>query len=271
MIIIGEKINGTRKSVAKAIEERDEAFIKDLALKQVEAGAHYLDINAGTHPNQEPEDMVWLINTVQGVTDVTLCLDSANPQALATGIKAVKKTPMINSLSGEKDRIEGVLPLAREYKTELVVLAMDDNGIPKTGEDRLDIIRDVIDMTRQNDLPDENLFIDPLITALATDTESGNMALETMRRIKEEFPKVHLTAGLSNISYGLPERSIVNQAFVVLAIASGLDSVIINPEDRDLRGILCATELVLGKDDYCLNFIKAYRSGEIGVPQETKI
>jgi cobalamin-dependent methionine synthase I len=270
MIVIGEKINGTRTSVAKAIKERDEAFIEDLARRQVEAGAHYLDINAGTHPDQEPEDMVWLINTVQGVSDVTLCLDSANPQALATGIKAVKKTPMINSLSGEKDRLEGVLPLACEHKTELVVLAMDDNGIPKTGEDRVNIIRNLVNVTRQNDLPDENLFIDPLIAALATDTESGNMALETMRRIKEEFPRVHLTAGISNISYGLPERSIVNRAFVALAIATGLDSVIINPEDRDLRGILFATELVLGKDSYCLNYIKAYRSGEIGTGQETK-
>lgn len=270
MIIIGEKINGTRKGVAEAISERDEEFIKDLALRQLEAGANYLDINAGTHPDKEPDDMVWLINTVQEVTDVTLCLDSANPKTLATGIKAVKKRPMINSLSGEKDRIQGVLPLASEHKTELIVLAMDDNGIPKTGEDRLDIICDLIDMTRKNDLPDENLYIDPLITTIATGTESGNMAFETMRRVKEEFPKVHLAAGISNISYGLPARSIINQAFVALAIASGLDSVIINPEDRDLRGTLYAAELVLGKDDYCLNFIQAYRSGKIGVLKEIK-
>ena len=267
MIVIGEKINGTRPSVAKAIMARDEKFIGDLAKRQVDAGANFLDINAGTHPDKESEDMVWLINTVQGVTDVTLCLDSANPLALTAGIESVNKTPMINSLSGEKDRIEGILPLAAEHQTELVVLAMDDDGIPKTGMERLAIIKNIIRLTRKNGLPDENLYIDPLITTIATDSGSGNMALETMGRIKEGFPEVHLTAGLNNISYGLPARSIINQAFFAIAIASGLDSVILNPEDRDLLGILYAAELVLGQDDYCLNFIQAYRAGKIGAKE----
>ena len=132
MIVIGEKINGTRKRVKEAIAEKDAAFIKDLALRQVKAGAVYLDVNAGTTPEKEPEDMIWLINTVQEETDVTLCLDSANPAALSAGIKAVNKTPMINSLSGEKDRVEKVLPLACEHQTELIVLALDDSGIPDT-------------------------------------------------------------------------------------------------------------------------------------------
>jgi cobalamin-dependent methionine synthase I len=267
MIVIGEKINGTRKRVAEAIKKRDRDFIKDLALRQVEAGAGYLDVNAGTLPQDEPEDMVWLINTVQEATDVTLCLDSANPKALAAGIEAVNRNPMINSLSGEKNRLEGVLPLACEHKTELIVLALDDKGIPKTVEERLVIIRTLVGMTRQGGLPDENLYIDPLITTIATGTESGNMAFEAMRRIKEEFPEAHLTAGLSNISYGLPARSIVNQAFAVLAIAAGLDSAIINPEDASLRSMLYAAELVLGRDKRCQNFTSAYRAGLVGQPK----
>jgi len=267
MIIIGEKINGTRKLVKEAIAERNEEFIRGLALRQVDAGADYLDVNAGTAPEKEPEDMVWLIETIQGATDTTLCLDSANPHALAAGLKAVNKTPMINSLSGEKDRVEKVLPLACEHKTELVVLALDDSGIPDTVEKRLAIIRKLIGMTRDGDLPDENLYIDPLITAIATDIESGNTAFDAMRRIKEEFPGVHLTGGLSNISFGLPSRSIVNQAFAVLAIAAGMDCAIIDPENINLRSMTYAAEMVLGRDKYCLNFTKAYRAGIIAKPK----
>ncbi|MBW2322961.1 MAG: methyltetrahydrofolate cobalamin methyltransferase, partial [Deltaproteobacteria bacterium] len=261
MIVIGEKINGTRKSVAKAIEEKNREFIKNLAIRQVEAGADYLDINAGTHPDKETTDMEWLVQTVQEVTDVTLCLDSANPKALATGLEVANKTPMLNSLSGEKDRLEGVLPLACEYKTGLIVLAMDDNGIPATVEERLEIVKTLVGMTREGGLPDENLYIDPLITTLATDTESGNRAFEAMRLIKEQFPAVHLTAGLSNISFGLPSRSIINQVFAALAIAAGMDSAIFNPEDAELRAIIYAAEAVLGKDDYCMNYLRAYRAG----------
>ncbi|MBW2092112.1 MAG: methyltetrahydrofolate cobalamin methyltransferase [Deltaproteobacteria bacterium] len=268
MIVIGEKINGTRKSVARAIEARDDGFIKDLALRQVEAGADYLDVNAGTHPDKEPDDMVWLIEAVQAATDVTLCLDSANSKALAAGLKAVKKTPMLNSLSGEKDRLEGVLPLACEHKTGLIVLAMDDNGIPDTVEKRVEIVRVLVDMTREGGLPDENLYVDPLITTLATDTQSGKQAFEAMRLIREQFPKAHLTAGLSNISYGLPVRTVINQAFAVLAIAAGMDTAIIDPEDKGLRSVIYAAEAVLGRDDYCMNYLRAYRAGLIGKPQE---
>lgn len=270
MIVIGEKINGTRKSVAQAINERDADFIKDLALRQAEAGADYLDVNAGTHPEREPDDLVWLVNTIQEVTDTTLCLDSANPKALEAGIKCVNKTPMINSLSGEKNRVEGVLPLACEHMTELVMLALDDKGIPKTGEDRLEIVRTLIEMTRKGGLPDKNLYVDPLVTTIATSTESGNMAFETIRRIKEEFPEVHITSGLSNISFGMPLRSVINQAFAVLAMASGMDSAIVNPEDRDFRTITFAAELVLGRDRHCLNFTRAYRAGKIGNGKTTK-
>jgi len=270
MIIIGEKINGTRKSVAQAIIDRDAGFIRDLALRQVEAGADYLDVNAGTHPDREPADMVWLIDTVQEGTDTTLCLDSANPRALAAGIEAARKTPMINSLSGEADRLKNVLPLACEYQAELIVLAMDDKGIPKTAEDRLSIVARLVGLTREGGLPDEKLYIDPLITTIATDIQGGNMAFETMRRIREVFPEAHITAGLSNISYGLPLRSLVNRTFAALAIASGLDSAIINPEDRDLMGAIYAAEMILGMDNYCMNFTRAYRAGKIGESKAEK-
>ena len=264
MIIIGEKINGTRKRVKEAIAEKDKSFIQSLALRQVKAGAVYLDVNAGTAPEKEPDDMIWLINIIQEVTDITLCLDSANPNALAAGIKAANKKPMINSLSGEKNRLEEVLPLACENRTELIVLALDDKGIPNTVEKRLEIIRRLVTMTRACGLSDDKLYIDPLITAVSTDIGSGNMAFQAIRRILEEFPELHITGGLSNISFGLPARSIVNQAFAVLAISAGMDTAIIDPEDVNLRGIIHAAEMVLGRDRYCRNFMNAYRAGIIG-------
>jgi len=265
MILIGEKINGTRKQVAKAIQERDAGFVRDLALRQFENGASYLDINAGTLSEKEPDDMVWLVENVQeAAPDAILCLDSANHAALKAGIEKATKTPMLNSLTGEKFRIDRVLPLACEFQTELTVLALDDKGIPKTSEGRLGIVRRLVEMTRKGGLSDDKLYIDPLIMPIATGTELGNVTLETCRKILSEFPEVHLTCGLSNISFGMPLRSILNQAFIVLLIQAGMDSAIINPDERDLRGVMMAAEAVLGKDRHCLNFNRAFRAGKIG-------
>jgi 5-methyltetrahydrofolate corrinoid/iron sulfur protein methyltransferase len=265
MIIIGEKINGTRKQVAQAIQNRDANFIRDSATRQFESGAAYLDINAGTLPRSEPEDMVWLVEVVQeAVPDATLCLDSANHEALKAGIEKAAKTPMLNSLSGEKFRVEGVLPLACKFRIELIVLPLDDSGIPPTSDGRLTIVRRLVQMTRNGGLPDEKLYVDPLVMAIATGTENGNVTLDTCRKIKEEFSNVHLTCGLSNISFGMPLRSILNQAFMVLAIQAGMDSVIINPEERELRGIMMAAETLVGKDRHCMNFNRAFRARRIG-------
>jgi 5-methyltetrahydrofolate corrinoid/iron sulfur protein methyltransferase len=270
MIIIGEKINGTRKQVAQAIQNRDAHFIRDLATRQFESGASYLDINAGTLPQREPEDMVWLVEVVQeAVPDAILCLDSANHEALKAGIEKAAKTPMLNSLSGEKFRVDGVLPLACEFRTDLIVLPLDDNGIPATSDGRLAIVRRLVEMTRGGGLQDEKLYVDPLVMAIATGTENGNVTLDTCRKIKHEFPNVHLTCGLSNISFGMPLRSILNQAFVVLTIQAGMDSVIINPEERELRGIMMAAETLVGKDRHCMNFNRAFRAGTIGPKGES--
>jgi 5-methyltetrahydrofolate corrinoid/iron sulfur protein methyltransferase len=265
VIIIGEKINGTGKKVGRAIHGRDAGFIRELAVRQFEAGATYLDINAGTLPQREPEDMAWLVEVVQeAAPEATLCLDSGNPDALKSGIERSVRIPMLNSLSGEKFRMEGVLPLACEFQNELIVLPLDDQGIPKTVEGRVEIVHRLVAMTRKGGLPDEKLYVDPLIMAISTGTENGKIALETCRRIRETLPKVHLTCGLSNISFGMPLRPTLNRAFMVLAIQAGMDSVIVNPEDRELRGLMMATETLLGKDRYCLNFNRAFRAGKIG-------
>ena len=150
MQIIGEKINGTRKSVAAAIKERNVAAICDLAARQAEAGAAWLDVNAGTHPKQEAEDLIWLIESVQAVTDVPLCLDSANPNALNEAIRAVDRAPMINSISGEPERLSNILPIVAEHGCQVIALAMDGKSVPETSGERMTVIHTVMKATRES-------------------------------------------------------------------------------------------------------------------------
>lgn len=261
MKIIGEKINGTRKRVARAIAERDTDFIKNLAQKQAEAGAAWLDVNAGTHPSREADDLIWLIETIQAVVDTPLCLDSANPAALAVAIKAVNKTPMINSISGEPERLDGILPLVAEHGCQVIALAMDAKKIPETVEGRVAVIEAVIEQTRRAGVPDKHLYIDPLAMTIGTNIQSGMIACDTIRTVHRAYPEIHFTVGLSNISFGLPARSYINRAFLTLALAAGLDSAILDPLDRELGAAILAAELVLGRDRHCLNYTRAYRAG----------
>ncbi len=261
MQIIGEKINGTRKRVAAAIAERDSDYIKNLAVKQAEAGSHWLDVNAGTHPDREIDDLIWLIEQVQAVTDLPLCLDSANPKALSAAVKVVGKTPMINSISGEPERLKNIVPIVAEHGCQVIALAMDDKTIPETSLERLNIIGSLIEHTRAHGIPDSSVYIDPLAMTIGTNTNSAVIALDTMRQVRQGFPDIHLTIGLSNISFGLPARSYINRTFLTLAMQAGLDSAILDPMDADIRAAVLATELVLGRDKHCLNFVRASRAG----------
>ncbi|MBI5965813.1 MAG: methyltetrahydrofolate cobalamin methyltransferase [Chloroflexi bacterium] len=268
MKIIGEKINGTRKRVAQAIAERDAEFIKDLAKKQSDAGAAWLDVNAGTHPDKEPDDLTWLIENVQSVVDTPLSLDSANPKALKIAIKAANKTPMINSISGESERLTNILPIVAEHGCPVIALAMDEKKIPETSEKRFEVITKIIKETRALGIPDSNLYFDPLAMTISTNTNSAVIAFETMRRVRSEYPEAHLTIGLSNISFGLPARSFVNRYFLGMAVQAGLDSAILDPLDREMQAAILTTELILGRDKHCLNYIRASRKGLFDKPAE---
>ena len=261
MKIIGEKINGTRKRVAQAIADRDAAFIQDLANKQANAGAHWLDVNAGTHPDREPDDLVWLVETIQSVVETPICLDSASPKALSAAIKQVNKTPLINSISGEPHRLEGILPLVAEHHCEVIALAMDEKEIPAQSQARIDIIRKVMAATRAAGVADSKVYVDPLVMTIATNIQSANVFFETISALHEAFPEIHFTSGLSNISFGLPARSFINRAFMTLAIAAGLDSAIMDPMDQELKSTIYAAELIAGKDRHCLNYTRAFRAG----------
>ncbi len=261
MKIIGEKINGTRKRVARAIAERDAAFIKDLAFRQAEAGATWLDVNAGTHPDQEAEDLVWLIKTVQPEVSIPLSLDSANPEALKVAIQAVDQTPLINSISGEAERLEKILPLVAAHNCEVIALAMDDKNIPETTEKRIEVIQQVMAATRASGVPDDKVYVDPLVMTIATSNQSAVIACDTIRALRKAYPEIHFTMGLSNVSFGLPARKHVNRGLLALAMQAGLDSAILDPLDTGLIATILTTEMLLGKDPHCLNFIRASRKG----------
>lgn len=265
MIIIGEKINGTLKKTAAAIESRDAEYITNLAIKQVDAGADYIDVNAGTGGGDEAEDLLWLIETVQGVVDIPLCLDSANPAALRAGMEAVSKTPMVNSISGEARRLEGILPLVAEKGSPVIALLLDDNGIPEDLAGRIEIGRTLMQKSQEAGIPDNHIYIDPLAMAVSTKTEGAVVALESMKALRDEFPEVKFSIGLSNISFGLPARTLVNQAFLAQLLAAGLDAAIINPMEQGLINMLYATEMVLGRDRFCRKYTTAFRNGKVKI------
>lgn len=263
MIIIGEKLNGTLKKTGAAIVERDVAFVRDLALRQVAAGATYIDVNAGTAPEREPRDLVWLVETVQTVTDTPLCLDSANPFALTAALDCVRRPPLINSISGESKRIDFVLPLVPGRACGVVALLLDDNGIPKDVEGRLVVARRLLALTRAAGIADNQVFVDPLAIAVSTRQDGALIALDTMRALRAEAPEIRFSIGLSNISFGLPMRKVINRVFLTLALAAGLDAAIMDPLDDSLYSELLGAELVLGRDRFCRKYTGAFRAGRI--------
>jgi len=266
MVIIGEKINSTLKTIRLAIENYDAAAIQDLAKKQHEAGAAYIDVNAGMFHDDEPERLVWLINTIQEVLDAPFSIDSPNPKAIEAALKANKNPkPIINSITDEQERFNSILPLAMQYKTDIIALCMDDNGMPETVDDRVAIAERLIEKLTKEGMSLEEIYIDPMVRPIGTDSNNGIVAIETIRKVKAEFPGVHIACGLSNISFGIPGRKLVNQAFLVAAMAAGMDGAILDPLDKKLMSLVYATEALLGKDEYCMNYITKFREGEIEV------
>ncbi|NSW91507.1 MAG: methyltetrahydrofolate cobalamin methyltransferase [Firmicutes bacterium] len=262
MIIIGEKINSTLKAVRPAIENYDAKFIQDLAKKQYEAGANYIDVNAGMFHENEPERLEWLVKTVQEVIDAPFALDSPNATAIERALKVNKNgKPIINSITDEKERYESILPLILEYNTAVIALCMDDSGMPETVEDRLEIAERIIGKLTGRGIKPEDIYIDPMIRPIGTGSHYGVVALETIRAVKNKYPDVHIACGLSNISFGLPGRKVLNQAFLIAAMAAGMDGAILDPLDKKLMTYLFATEALLGQDDFCMNYLSKYREG----------
>ena len=261
MIIIGEKINGSIPSMAKAIAEKDEEHIKKLAKAQSDAGATYIDVCASVEDEIEVETMKWLIDLVQSVTDTPIAIDSPNARTCVACMQYCNKPGLINSVSGEGDKMEVVFPVIADTKWEVVALLNGDTGIPKTAEDRLAVFHDIMAKAKEYNIAPNRIHIDPLVEMLCTSEDGISMVEEVMTRIKEEYPTIHITGAVSNISFNLPMRKLVNQAFVVLSMKAGMDSAVLDPLNKNMLGMIYATEACLGLDDYCMEYITAYREG----------
>ena len=264
MIIIGEKINGAILSVAEAIAKKDAEFIKDLARTQAEAGAHFIDVCASTDVAIELETMKWLIDLVQEATDTPIAVDSPSVEICAEAIKFCNKPGLVNSVSLEGDKIDKIFPLIADSKWQCVVLLSDDRGIPKSGEERLEVFAAIMEKAKEYKINPSRFHVDPLVEMLCTSEDGINMILEVIRKIKKQYPTIHVTGGASNISFYLPARKFVNQAFLILAMGAGMDSAIINPLHKHMMGLIYAAEALAGLDEYCIEFIGGYRKGLFG-------
>ena len=264
MLLVGESINGTRKQVGEAITARDADFIKSLAREQDEAGAEVLDVNAGVAGGDEVADMLWLIETVRSVSSKRLMVDSANPEALKAGVEAAiangGRVPFINSISGEQSRIDAVLPLLERYKCPVVGLCLSDEGIPPTAEDRFAVAQKLHELTSSVGLPSEDLWIDPLVLTVSADMNAGVVTMQTLKMVKEQLP-VRTIGGLSNVSFGLPNRPLLNRTFVAMCMGLGIDGAVLDVRNKEMLATIAAGVALRGEDPYCGNYLKAHRAG----------
>jgi len=263
MLIVAERINSSRKSISEAIQAKDADFIRAEAKAEAAAGADYIDVNAGSFVGEETAYLCWLVEIVQGVTELPLCLDSPDPEAIAAALELVKGPVMINSISLEEKRLAGILPLVKKYRAKIVALCQSDEGIASTVSDKVKIAEQLVAALTKEGVALDNIYIDPLVYPIATDTQSAVAMLGALGKIMAGFPGVHTICGLTNVSFGLPARKLVNRTFLVAAMSQGLDSAIIDPTDRALMANLVAAEALLGRDQYCFEYIKAFREGKL--------
>jgi 5-methyltetrahydrofolate--homocysteine methyltransferase len=261
MIIIGELINASRKAIKAAIEAQDAAAIQKVATDQAEAGADYIDVNAGIFVGKEPEYLKWLVQTVQAAVDKPCAIDSPDPKAIEAALSVHQGTPMINSISLEKERFDKLMPIIAGTDFKVVALCMSDAGMPQTVDDRMAIADRLVGGLLENNVKTENIFVDPLVQPLSVDKTFGVAFIDTIERIVAAYSGIHTACGLSNISYGLPARQFMNRTFMTMAIASGLDGAIINPLDKRMMATIIAAEALAGRDNFCMNYLKAFRAG----------
>ncbi|MCE5198046.1 MAG: dihydropteroate synthase [Armatimonadota bacterium] len=269
MLIVGERINTSRKVkgepvIESAVMNRDEQFIKDLARKQFEAGATYIDVNCGTLTSGEPEALEWLTQVVMDAVDAPISFDTPNPAALERALSVydpAKGQPLINSITAESGRYEKILPFVLKYKAKVIALAMDDTGIQSDPEKRLAVARMLVNNLFTAGVPMDDIYVDPLTFPIGTGSDVAVTMLDIIEKLRNEYPNVHIIAGLSNISHGMPARKLLNQAMTVLCMGRGLDAGIIDPNDRYMMALIAATEALMGCDEFCMNYISYSREG----------
>ena len=266
MIIIGESLNATIKKVKEAVINRDVAFVQSLAREQVEKGANMLDVNAAVSGMNEAENLVWMVKTVQEVVDVPLVLDSSDPAALLAAMEVHRGKPMINSISAESEKVEKLQPVVANSDCDVIVLCMDDNGISNDVDVRLDIARRAVMPLLEAGKKPQEIYVDPLVMSVSVDMAAPKKTLELFQRIHDGVPGiegVNTTGGLSNVSFGMPNRRLLNSHFLTMAICMGMNSCIVDVRNRDLMsGIYAASALVDPKG--FRSYLKLCRKGVIG-------
>jgi 5-methyltetrahydrofolate--homocysteine methyltransferase len=258
-VIIGERINPTgRKQVLVALQEGNFDIVRKDAQDQVAAGAVVLDVNAGVPGADEPVLLQQVLRTVMEVTDVPLCIDTADPKALEAALSLYPGKALVNSCNGEERSLNAVLPLVKEHNAAVIALCMDDSGIPPTPQDRLAVAAKIVERAAKLGIPIENIVVDPLALTMGADSNAGRIALETTQLLVQEFG-VNITMGASNISFGMPDRKYINSAFIAMSIHAGLTCPITNPLVTEVVTAVLAADLSMGRDDYGMRWIQAYR------------
>jgi 5-methyltetrahydrofolate corrinoid/iron sulfur protein methyltransferase len=257
--IIGEKINGMFKSVREAIRNRDAKVIRDLAISQLAAGCDALDVNTGPSSSKPVEDMVWLVKTIREATSATLAIDSARASVIEAGIALAGAGSIINSTSAIPEKFEPLSDLAAKAKCRLICLTINEAGVPHTTAERAELGLMMIARAAEKGLEPTDLFLDPIVLPVAVDQKSAFVVLETLKEFQlVSNPPPHTVIGLSNLSQGTKERSLIDRSFLAMAVAYGLDSAILNPLDEELMRVVASTQILAGKTLYCESFVKAY-------------
>ena len=265
MIIVGEKINGAIPRVADAICNRDRGFIMSLVKQQEEQGADYLDVCAGGEPGGEYDTLCWLIDVVQAAATKPICIDSPNPKVLARVLPHIEKPGLINSVSGEGEKCDILAPVLQSNPDwQVITLACDNNGIAVTAEEKLRIAAGLIAYMGENGISPERIYVDPLVLAISAVPTAALHFVEASVRLKEMVPGIKIIAALSNVSYGMPARALVNRNFLTMAICAGLDAVICDPLNRSITETIYAAEVLTNRDRHCRRYNSAYRAGKIG-------
>jgi len=262
--IIGERINATRSPIAEALKARDAARLQDEATRQADAGADFLDVNTALSPETEKDLMVWAVETIREVTETPLSIDSADPAVARAGLALLPKgEAFLNSISAETGRLEGMLPLLVEFEPRVIALAMDDQGMPGSTGDRWRALETLFARTDEAGVPRERIFVDPLVRPVATNPEQAGQCLAMIREIADRGQGAGTTMGLSNISFGLPQRRHLNRTFLAMACGAGLTGAILDPLEPGLMAVALASACLTGQDDYCMNYITAQREGRL--------
>lgn len=266
-VIIGEKINPTgHKKLAAALTEGNYDYVREIAMRQVAWGADVLDVNVGVPGIDEPAIIKKVVELVVSITDVPLCIDSGNPDVLKAGLAAAPGKPLVNSVSGEESRLNSVLPLVKDRGAAVIGLTMDDNGIPKTAEERVAVAEKILERAARLGIPAEDVIIDPLVLTVGSDSKAAVVTLQTIELLRTNLG-VNVNLGASNVSFGLPDRPSINQAFLAMTIQAGATCAITDPVK--LGATIRASDLLLGRDDYSMRYIKYFRATEALKANET--